>query len=348
MRLARLQELLSRFPHVRVAVFGDYFLDKYLVADAALTEVSLETGLDAYQVVEVRSSPGAAGTVTNNLATLGVGELVAVGVIGEDGEGFDLRRRLQGHGVRINHLLSWPGVVTPTYMKPMLRTADGSERELNRLDIKNRAPMPPSLESALLARLRTVSERVDAVIIADQIAERELGVVTDRVREEVAELARSRPDVIFFADSRANIHLFRDVIIKPNKLEAARAMGYDGPEEALGLADAQRLGPELSQRVGKPVFVTAGADGIVVADGERHTHIPAIPVSGPVDIVGAGDSTTAGIVAALCAGASLAEAAVVGNCVASLTIQQLGTTGTADRRQVAERFMENAELFAGI
>jgi sugar/nucleoside kinase (ribokinase family) len=54
--------------------------------------------------------------------------------------------------------------------------------------------------------------------------------------------------------------------------------------------------------------------------------------------VGAGDSTTAGIVSSLCAGASLEEAGLVGNLVASITIQQIGTTGTASPEQVLERF----------
>jgi sugar/nucleoside kinase (ribokinase family) len=63
-----------------------------------------------------------------------------------------------------------------------------------------------------------------------------------------------------------------------------------------------------------------------------------LPVEGPIDIVGAGDSTIAGLTAALCAGAALHEAAVVGNLVASVTIQQIGTTGTATRAQVREQF----------
>jgi len=67
------------------------------------------------------------------------------------------------------------------------------------------------------------------------------------------------------------------------------------------------------------------------------THVPGVRVSGPIDIVGAGDSTMAGIVSALCSGATLVEAAQVGNLVASITIQQIGTTGTATRQQVIER-----------
>jgi sugar/nucleoside kinase (ribokinase family) len=59
-----------------------------------------------------------------------------------------------------------------------------------------------------------------------------------------------------------------------------------------------------------------------------------------VDIVGAGDSATSGIVLSLLAGATEVEAAAVGNLVASITVQQLGTTGTATPDQVVERWYQ--------
>jgi sugar/nucleoside kinase (ribokinase family) len=70
------------------------------------------------------------------------------------------------------------------------------------------------------------------------------------------------------------------------------------------------------------------------------THVPGYAVAGPIDIVGAGDSTTAGIVCGLCAGATPVEAAALGNLVASITIQQIGTTGTASPEQVIARWRE--------
>src|SRR5437762_5394282 len=89
---AVLDRILARLRAARVGVLGDLFLDRYLDIDGRLTEPSLETGLDAYQVVRVRSQPGAAGTVINNLAALGVGRIVPVGIIGDDGEGYELRQ----------------------------------------------------------------------------------------------------------------------------------------------------------------------------------------------------------------------------------------------------------------
>src|SRR5437660_7918209 len=91
---AIIENILASIPKRTIGVLGDLFLDRYLDLDAALTEPSVETGLDAYQVVRVRSHPGAAGTVVNNLAALGVGRIVPVAAVGDDGEGYELRQAL--------------------------------------------------------------------------------------------------------------------------------------------------------------------------------------------------------------------------------------------------------------
>src|SRR5258708_39990237 len=90
--------ILAKLPGLTVGVLGDLFLDRYLDIDADLTEPSLETGLDAYQVTRVRSCPGAAGTVINNLAALGVGRIIPISLIGDDGEGHELRQALDALG----------------------------------------------------------------------------------------------------------------------------------------------------------------------------------------------------------------------------------------------------------
>ena len=54
----RLETLLACFANIHILVVGDFFLDEYLFLNRTLSETSLETGLEAYQVVEVRSSPG--------------------------------------------------------------------------------------------------------------------------------------------------------------------------------------------------------------------------------------------------------------------------------------------------
>ncbi len=323
-----------------VAVVGDYFLDKYLVIDRSLSEMSLETGKEAYQVVDIRHSPGAAGTVCNNLAALQVGTIYAVGLIGDDGQGYELKQGLSRRGVKLDYLVERPDVVTPTYTKPMERPADGTQQEMNRLDIKNRQPISGEIQQQLIEQLRAVAPAVGGVIVSDQVQERDCGVITDQMRVELAQLAQTYPEKVFFADSRARIGEFGRVIIKPNKYEAVAAIEGQAPEEVSRVC-VEECAQQLAARTGRSVFVTMGAEGVSVCTEDGCQHISAIPVSGEIDIVGAGDSATAGIVSALCAGASLAEAALVGNLVASITIQQLGTTGTATRQQVLRQFREH-------
>src|ERR1051325_8763829 len=91
----RFAEISARYSQLRLAVVGDFCLDRYLEIDPDRAETSIETGLPVYNVVRVRSQPGAAGTIVNNLVALGVGHIDLVGFCGEDGEGFELLRALR-------------------------------------------------------------------------------------------------------------------------------------------------------------------------------------------------------------------------------------------------------------
>ena len=85
---------------------------------------------------------------------------------------------------------------------------------------------------------------------------------------------------------------------------------------------------------------------MLVLREEGTAQVPAFPVTGPIDIVGAGDASTAGIVLGLTLGLTPEEAAALGCCVSSITIQQLGVTGTATVPQVCERLRSYGTMFA--
>lgn len=331
----RLRAILEGFPALRVLVLGDFFLDKYLEIERALSETSLETGLEAYQVTAVHPSPGAAGTVVSNLRALGA-RVLCLGVCGDTGEGYELQRSLAAIGADVSLLLVRPDLLTPTYTKPMMREPDGRVHELQRLDIKNRTPLPPDVEEGILARLREAMPGVDAVIVSEYVQERNCGAVTDRVRQAVAELGRAHPGKVFTADSRTRIELYRNVAIKSNLSEVRRAF-HLAEGEASPEALSRAVG-EFARQNGRPAFVTLGPQGMIVCDGERATAVPTVHTEGPIDPVGAGDSALAGITLALATGAGPEEAALVGNLAAAVTIRKIGTTGTASPEEVLERF----------
>jgi rfaE bifunctional protein kinase chain/domain len=335
-----LAALLDHARSLRIAVAGDFFLDRYLEIDAACAEISIETGLEAHQVTAIRNSPGAAGTVLNNLVALGVGTVAAVGAIGEDGQGFDLRRELEARGVDVSGLISAPDRFTPTYTKPMLRAADGEVRELSRIDIKNRVPTPPALLERICEALRVEMNRCDGLALVDQVTEPGCGVIEDPVRELLAWRDRGSGPKAILGDSRARIGEFRGVSVKPNVSEALRALGRRPDDDPSDEAVAE-IAAELAKKTEGRAFVTGGPRGIWVADGETVERVEGIRISGPIDVVGAGDSASAGILVALAAGASPLQAAALGNLVASITVQQIGTTGTASPEQVLARYRES-------
>jgi bifunctional ADP-heptose synthase (sugar kinase/adenylyltransferase) len=328
------EHVLTTIPRITIGVLGDLFLDRYLDVDATLTEPSLETGLDAYQVVRVRPYPGAAGTVVNNLVALGVGRVVPLAVIGDDGEGYELRHALAAMpGVDTGAVFAWPGRRTPTYTKPMLNEPGRPARELNRLDIHNRSPLPAAAERRLLKLLTDAAAGLNGLVVLDQVSQLECGVVTTTVREAVAALGRAGRFPIL-ADSRERISLFRDVCLKPNHRECQRALGVK--EDLPGLVML------LTRQAGAAVFCTRGECGILLGKPgvDAPIEVAGYPVTGPIDPVGAGDSTSAGITCALASGLAHDEAAAFGNLVASITVQQIGTTGTATPEQVSRRFRE--------
>jgi rfaE bifunctional protein kinase chain/domain len=320
--------LLKSFEQLTILVAGDFFLDRYLMIDPDVAETSVETGLEAHQVVEIRNSPGAAGTVTNNLCALGVGRVIALGVIGQDGHGFDLTQGLRRTGVDTSHLISSADRYTPTYTKP-IRTSSGKEME--RLDVKNRSPTSPDLESQIIDRLASLYEQADGVIVLDQVQEPDCGAITTKVRNAIADLASSdnRP---ILADSRAHIAEFRNVILKPNADELKDLIAAE--------TDPDKAASALSTRTGRPVILTRGSDGIVASDGTETWSLPGIPVPEFIDIVGAGDSVSAAVTSALAAGAPLPDAALLGVLSSSITVQQIGTTGTASPEQILTRFQD--------
>lgn len=325
---ATLDRILQRIPALTFGVVGDLFLDRYLDIDARLTEPSLETRLDAYQVVKVRPSAGAAGTVINNLAALGVKRIIPIAVIGDDGEGYELGQALDRLNVVARENILRTGLRrTPTYTKPMLCEPGRPPRELNRLDIKNHTPLDPDMETWICDAVDETWPHLDGLLVSDQVSEPDCGVITGRVRRHLATVGETRPEKLILADSRERIGLFRSVWLKPNEAESRSAA--ESPEE-------------LARRAGRPVFCTCGQRGIYVVDpkNQKPVLVSAYPVTGPIDIVGAGDSTSAGIACGVAAGATLEEAAAFGNLVASITIQQIGTTGTASPEQVRRRWEE--------
>jgi len=340
MKIERFDEITGRYPQLRLAVVGDFCLDRYLEIDPGKQEISLETNLPVYNVVRVRAQPGGAGTVLNNLVALGIGTLYPVGFAGQDGEGYELSQALAAlPGIRLDHFLQTEERHTFTYCKPLIVEAGKSPRELNRLDQKNWTPTPPALTQQLANAVSTLSRSTDGFALLSQVDVPETGVLTRQVLDTVGQLARANPRHVMIADSRHSLRGFPPVIFKMNGAELA-ALTNAG--NLASIPQAKDAAKTLAKQNDRPVFVTLAERGIVGAlpDGQCE-HVLSLPLRGEIDIVGAGDSVTANLTAALAAGAELREAIELANAAASIVIHQLGTTGTASRAQLRSLMFGN-------
>ena len=332
-------KVLKDAANIKIAVIGDFCLDKYLYIDERLDEPSIETGETAYQVIGKGIYPGGAGTVANNLRAL-TAQVICIGVTGDDGEGYELNSALKKIGANTDLMITDPNRCTSTYTKPMKGIPDQKNyRELNRLDFKNFAPMSKETETKVIENLEKAAKEVNAIIVLDQFVEENCGVINANVRTALMKIAKKNANLIIYADSRAFIHLFKNVIVKCNNFEVVKSVNpsYEGePDENAVL----EYGAKLYELNKKPVFVTMGSKGIRVFDNNGMEFSEAYEITGPIDICGAGDAATSGIVLGLALGAQAEIAAGLGNTVASITIQQIGVTGTATPAQVISRINE--------
>jgi len=325
-------EILAGFPALSALVVGDICLDRWCTYDPGTTEPSRETGIPRLGVVATEVTPGAGGTVANNLVALGTGRVAVLGVTGDDGFGFELRRALEGRGIDGSLMVAAPGWCTFTYTK-LLNSRTGVEDQ-PRVDFINTRPVPEAVEWEVRKRLGAAVEDFQVILVADQ-AETDLGgVVTAGVRNLLRELAERYPEKVFWVDSRMRVDLFRKVIVKPNRQEAEAAC-----RRLFGEVDYQRLRRHVDSRL---LVVTQGPEEVLVIHEDGQTRVPTRRVANPVDICGAGDSFSAGAALTLAVTGSPVEAVRFGNLVASLTIMKKGT-GTASPEEVQAAEEEGVE-----
>jgi rfaE bifunctional protein kinase chain/domain len=327
---SRLEQLLKAIGGVRVAVIGDFCLDAYWMLDPAGSELSVETGKPTQTVARQRYGLGGAGNVVNNLVALGVGQVYAVGVVGDDLFGRELRTMLAALGVNSDGLCvqttQWD---TPVYGKPYV-----GDDELSRLDFGAFNQIAAETEQALLARLEAALRQVQAVIINQQLVG---GINSDGLIAGLNRVIAGHPHRVFVVDSRQRSASFRGAILKVNDIEAGRLVGVPHEVGAVVRSDnVHDYARRLAERTGRPVFITRGARGMIGCDGGQVADVPGIQILTPTDPVGAGDAAVSALAGALAAGASVAEAAELANFAASVTVRKLKQCGTASPAEIVE------------
>lgn len=310
---------LKNIGEITITVVGDYSLDKYVYSDPARDELSVETGLIAYQIHDTAKYAGIGGTVTNNLRSVGA-NVICIGLVGNDGEGFEMIRELKKTGADVEKMIVSDDIQTNTYLKPMRGQNRQNSVEINRLDFRNFKATSKNAEDKIIKNLRKAVSVSHGVIITDQFIDRNHGVITDKVRTEISRIALEYPNVFFCADSRGFINEFKNVIQKCNEFEIKKTVNNAENKETI-----------------KTRFVTLGGKGVKIYSENETVLVPSFKAKPPLDFCGAGDATNAGIMIGLTLGLKIEESVLLGACMASITIEQIGITGVAGYDQIINK-----------
>lgn len=318
--------ILDEFGDTKVLVVGDICLDRWCHYEPGESDPSRETGIPRIGIVKTEVTPGAGGTVANNLASLGAGHVAVLGAIGQDGFGFELERALVARQIDYHMLVASPEMQTFTYSK-LINCETGLE-DRPRVDFINTKPLPEDVEDQLIANFHANYRSFDVIMVADQAETAQGGVISEALREVIADVAERNPQKIVMADSRYRIDRFRNAIAKPNTMEADEAC-----RKLFGRTDYRRLRAAIGKH---PLVVTQGSKGVSLVTDDGEKLVPSVPVEDPVDTCGAGDSFSAGLALALRATGDIELAARFGNLVSSITIMKKGT-GTATPPEILEK-----------
>ncbi len=316
---------LSEFPRFRVAVLGDLMLDRYLWGTA--TRISQEAPVPVVEVSRSNAVPGGAANVARNILSLGASAL-ALGCVGCDSEGEELRRLLEQAGADIKALLLDPE--RPTTVKT--RVLAGNQQVV-RIDSETKAELADFRRQELLQSLQEAlhSGSIQALILEDYAK----GIFNHDFMQSVCDCARSAG--VFTTLDPHPSHRFSVQGLKlmtPNRAEAFILAGKpfqtslgqpleDQPLLEVGATLMEVWQPEL-------LLITLGAEGMILfrRDTAQPYHIPT-EARQVFDVSGAGDTVMATMTIALLAGAAPEAAARIANAAAGVVVEYVGTAAVS-------------------
>ena len=315
--LATLRPWVDRFRDARITVWGDVVADRFVYG--ATTRVSREAPALVLRREGEEIRPGGAGNTMMNAAALGA-RVAAVGYLGGDSAGDDLRQVLDGAGVVTDHLVVRTDAPTPKKTRVMAGGVHTVRQQVLRIDEDDPWPDLDAAATDLDAALNSSLDDTDALLVSDY----SMGSVREAaVTPRIGSLHGGEVPVV--ADSRAALLSFaRVTAATPNEEEVEKALGVDldGDTEALERAGRQLL----EQLAAKAILITRGSSGMALFEEDAPTiHLPIHGTNEIADVTGAGDAVIAAFTLALVAGASMLEAALISNVAGALVVRKRGT-----------------------
>ena len=293
-------------------------LDEFIWGD--VSRISPEAPVPVVDVKRESTHLGGAANVLANLLSLGTDGCV-VGIVGNDyaGDRIRLSVKEKSAGQRDEFLVAADG--RPTTIKTRIIA---QHQMVVRADREHRTPVNGEIEQRIISAVRAALENAHALVVSDY----DKGVITPRVLEGVLPDAYERMPVLIDPKIRNFDAYCPATLITPNHHEALRLANVDGETDGA----LQEAANKIRGRLGcDAVVITRGDRGMVLFERDNAPVKVETAAREVYDVTGAGDTVIATLAAALAAGASMTEAALLANHAAGIVVGKVGTaTATMD------------------
>jgi rfaE bifunctional protein kinase chain/domain len=315
---ARLRRWPSRFAGLRVVVWGDFVLDEYWRCRSS--RVSREAPVLVLDYESRTVQCGGAANAALTLAALGA-RVRAVGWVGRDAHGGELRALLERAGIATAGLLDHPRAATVVKTRIVAGGSHTARQQVVRVDRGAPFEATGAARRLLSAALEHARRGAAAMVLSDY--------GYDSVTPALARAARARGGgrrLTIGLDARYRLAQYRGVTLAtPNESEAALAAGLEIRDER----DLARAATRLRRRIGAAhLLVTRGRDGLTLWTRDA-VSLEAWGGEEAVDVTGAGDAVVATATLALAAGAPAFEAAALANVAGSVAVSRRGAVAVS-------------------
>ncbi len=323
----KLDKILKFFKGRRILVIGDVGVDRYTLGK--VERISPEAPVPIVCVQEEKLKLGLAANVADNVKALG-GVPLLTGVIGKDRSADDFKHLLKGAGIKTSNL-----VVDPSRRTVLKERIVSERQQLLRVDYESQTGVASKVQGLLLKKIRETIPVCDAIIVEDY-AKGLLG--KDFVKEIFYLAQKSKKTVAVDPNLKTPIDFYQGAtVLTPNTKEAEKLSG-------VSIVDEKSL-----IQAGTVILKATSADFVVITRGKEgmaiFTHASSTVKWIPTyarevyDVSGAGDTVIAVLALALSVGASIEEAAILGNLAAGVEVSKRGTaTVTPDEIRTAMDF----------
>mgnify|MGYP003967080253 FL=1 len=317
--LRDIQKKLSNFSNSELIVIGDTIVDNYVACDAI--GMSAEAPVLVVKELENREFIGGAAIVASHVAALGA-KCHYISVVGEDDQSNMVSKSLIGQNIGVDLIVdeSRPTTYKTRYMV--------ENQKLFRVSRIKDHKISAEIEQKIIDKLTVLAPNIDGILVSDFV----YGVVTQNVLNTISNLSKQF-DIKLYGDLQCSSQIGKVSkfngfdLITPTEKESRIAL--DDDESGIEWVATTLLKNTNS----KNMLMKLGSDGFIAYSKNLidRQDFPALSVN-PVDVTGAGDSLFAVMSVSLSSGANLIEASVIGTCMASLAVKEIGNTPITNDR----------------